>query len=72
MIIKLIIIGLIVAIGIGVANIVVVNVAFNIIDKLNNQIQQINYFITQYIKDRKKDYPTQEQLDKFINSIYNN
>lgn len=36
MIIKLIIIGLIVAIGIGVANIVVVNVAFNIIDKLNN------------------------------------
>lgn len=44
---------------------------FYYIDKLNKQIQQINYFIIQYIKDNKKVYPNQEQIDNFINSIYN-
>lgn len=44
---------------------------FYYIDKLNKQIQRINFLIIQYIKDSKKVYPNQEQIDNFINSIYN-
>lgn len=44
---------------------------FYLINDLNNHIEQINYFIIQFIKENKKVYPTQEQLDKFIESIYN-
>lgn len=51
--------------------IVAICIAFYYINKLHKQIQLINYFITQYIKDNKKVYPTQEQVDKFIDSIYN-
>lgn len=51
--------------------IVAICIAFYYINKLHKQIQLINYFITQYIKDNKKVYPNQEQIDNFINSIYN-
>ena len=51
--------------------IVAICLLFYYIDKLNKQIQKINYFIIQYIKDNKKVYPNQEQIDNFINSIYN-
>ncbi len=51
--------------------IVTICLLFYYIDKLNKQIQKINYFIVQILKDNKKVYPNQEQIDNFINSIYN-